>query len=155
MDFLFFFGVALIVFLLVYFLIIEHQKQKLENQIFELSKNTLELTPEEFMEMRNKKFGRGFHSTNFNFPGVYILHNKSKDTFYVGQGKKVLNRINSHFTGSGNGDVYADYKYGDYWTIKTISLEDSNFDSLNELERYTIMAYDAYRNGYNKTRGNM
>lgn len=89
-----------------------------------------------------------------NFPGVYILHNKTKNMYYVGQGKNVLDRVNCHFNGKGNGDVYADYKYGDIFTIRMIGLENSGYDTLNELERNTIMTYDAYRNGYNKTRGN-
>ena len=35
-----------------------------------------------------------------------------------------------------------------------ISLEKSGYATLNELERNTIMAYDAFASGYNKTRGN-
>ena len=74
--------------------------------------------------------------------------------YYVGQGKKVFQRVNNHFTGHGNGDVYADYKYGDDFTIKMIALETSGFKTLNELERNTIMTYNAYSRGYNKTKGN-
>ena len=66
----------------------------------------------------------------------------------------MLNRVNAHFTGKGNGDVYADFKYGDKFTIKMISLEKSGYTTLNELERNTIMTYDAFASGYNKTRGN-
>lgn len=88
------------------------------------------------------------------FSGVYILYNSTKNMYYVGQGKNVLTRVNSHFTGHGNGDVYADYKYGDKFTIKMIELEKSGFSTLNELERNTIMTYDAYSKGYNRTRGN-
>lgn len=33
----------------------------------------------------------------------------------MGQGKAVLDRVNHHFSGRGNGDVYADYKYGDFF----------------------------------------
>lgn len=74
--------------------------------------------------------------------------------YYVGQGKKVFQRVNNHFTGHGNGDVYADYKYGDKFTIKMIALSKSGFSTLNELERNTIRTYDAFSKGYNKTRGN-
>ena len=35
-----------------------------------------------------------------------------------------------------------------------ISLEKSGYISLNELERHTIMTYNACSKGYNKTRGN-
>ena len=82
------------------------------------------------------------------------MFNQSKSMYYVGQGKQVFNRVNAHFTGKGNGDVYADYKYGNKFTIKMIALENSGFSTLNELERNTIAKYNAYYKGYNKTRGN-
>ena len=89
-----------------------------------------------------------------NYSGVYILHNKTKNLYYLGQGKQVLNRVNAHFTGHGNGYVYADYKCGDRFTIRTIRLESSGFSYLNDLERYCIRKYNAYSRGYNRTRGN-
>ena len=116
-----------------------------------------EITPEEFFRIRNSSNGgRGKRhiSTYYDFAGVYILYNQTKKMYYVGQGKRVFQRVNSHFTGHGNGDVYADYKYGDKFTIKTIKLENSGFRTLNELERNTIKTYSAYSRGYNKTRGN-
>ncbi|MGN4544271.1 GIY-YIG nuclease family protein [Bacillus cereus group sp. MYBK95-2] len=157
MDFLYLLPFIVIVFVILMFIFQVRQQKKIREQIFGLANNTLELTTKEFLEMRNKSFGgkgRALYSNNYNFAGVYILHNKSKDLYYVGQGKQVLNRVNNHFTGKGNGDVYADYKYGDYWTIKMIALEKSGFNTLNELERYAIETYDAYKRGYNKTRGN-
>ena len=62
--------------------------------------------------------------------------------------------MNMHFTGKGNGDVYADYKYGDEFTIKIIGLKHSGYRSLNALERDTIATFNAYAKGYNKTKGN-
>ncbi len=89
-----------------------------------------------------------------DFTGVYVLHNKTKDMYYVGQSVKVIDRIKQHLTGHGNGDVYADFKYGDEFEVSTVSLADSGYGSLNDLERDTIAAYDAYSNGYNRTAGN-
>ena len=86
--------------------------------------------------------------------GVYILYNQTKNKYYVGQGKQLLNRVNMHLTGSGNGRVYADYKYGDRFTIQLIPLQGSGYHSLNELERVAISRYEAYSKGYNRTRGN-
>lgn len=132
-------------------------KESIRAQIEDLASNTLEITPEEFFQMRNQSFGgkgRALYANKYNFEGVYILYNVSKDLYYIGQGKQVLNRVNSHFTGKGNGDVYADYKYGDYWTIRMISLENSGFRTLNDLERHSIDTYNSYEKGYNKTRGN-
>lgn len=88
------------------------------------------------------------------FTGVYILHNTSKDLYYVGQSVRVFSRVKQHFTGHGNGDVYADFKYGDSFTIKTIPLAGSGYQSLNDLERDAIEAFDAYSKGYNMTKGN-
>ena len=50
--------------------------------------------------------------------------------------------------------MYADYKYGDEFTIKMIALENSGYKTLNELERNTITVYNAFSKRYNKTRGN-
>ncbi len=133
------------------------EENRLKKMIDDLANNALILTPEQFMEMRKKSFGgrgRPSYVGQFNFPGVYILYNKTKEMYYVGQGKQVLNRVNAHFSGKGNGDVYADYKYGDAFTIQMIGLEESGFDSLNQLERFVILRYNAFSKGYNRTRGN-
>lgn len=134
-----------------------YKKQEIDAKIEGLAKGSEELTPEEFFKMRNFSFGgqgRPSYARKQNFAGVYILFNKTKNMYYVGQAQKILDRVNNHFTGKGNGDVYADYKYGDQFTIKMISLENSGFSSLNELERNVIAKYNAFSRGYNKTRGN-
>lgn len=131
------------------------KKRKVKKQIKALASNQLVLSPKEFFKLRNAKGkGKGHYSAKYNFAGVYILHNETKDLYYVGQAQKILDRVNNHFTGKGNGDVYADYKYGDVFTIQMISLLESDCDTLNELERETIDAYDAVKKGYNKKRGN-
>lgn len=133
------------------------RKKKIRVQITSLAKSAIEMTPQEFLEMRSASFGgkgKPYYALKKNFAGVYILYNKTKGKYYVGQGKQILNRINSHFTGKGNGDVYADYKYGDEFTIKAIALKKSGYKNLNDLERDTISTYEAFAKGYNKTRGN-
>lgn len=151
--FIFFIFVYLIAISLAIYIPLS-RKAKIKEKINELANNILEVTPEEFFKIRNARIGKKNISTNMGFSGVYILYNSTKNMYYVGQGKNVLTRVNSHFTGHGNGDVYADYKYGDKFTIKMIELEKSGFSTLNELERNTIMTYDAYSKGYNRTRGN-
>ncbi len=130
----------------------------ISNKIKKLADNSLEVTPKQFFVIRNaSNGGRGNRhiSTSRDFQGVYILYNHTKNMYYVGQSVKVLRRVNAHFTGHGNGDVYADFKYGDDFTIKMIKLETSGFKTLNELERNTIKTYGAFSKGYNKTRGNI
>ena len=133
-------------------------RKNIDETLEKLSSESLELTPEEFMDLREQKIHGGryekYYALTHNFAGIYILHNVTKDKYYVGQSKTVLNRVNMHFTGKGNGDVYFDYRSGDSFTIKMISLEKSVFSDLNSLERNAIAKYNAYYNGYNKTRGN-
>lgn len=151
-------AVTFIIICIVFFIIwlCDGNKSGIDEKIEKLANNTLEMTPEEFLEMRKASFNK--HNSSYvskkNFAGVYILFNQTKGMYYVGQGQKVFDRVNSHFAGRGNGDVYADYKYGDKFTIRMISLENSGFSTLNELERNTIAKYNSYYKGYNKTRGN-
>lgn len=133
------------------------QRRRIRKKVRRLAGNAIEMSPEEFFDMRNQTFGgqgSPLYANHFNYPGVYILYNVSRDMVYVGQGQQVLNRVNNHFTGKGNGDVYADYVYGDEFTIRSIAIRRSGFKTLNELERHTIEVYDAQEKGYNKTRGN-
>ena len=130
---------------------------KIKKKIRGMTEAAAEYTPAQFMWLRRQRFGtknKKSYALEHNFPGVYILLNKTKNMYYVGQGKEVINRINCHFTGKGNGDVYHDYKSGDQFAIRIIPLKKSGFKTLNELEKNTIMTYDSYYEGYNKTRGN-
>ena len=149
--------IFLIVLLLLLCVIQVTRNIIIRSRIRKLANNALSVTPEQFFKIRNaSNGGRGKKhiSTSKDFAGVYILYNHTKKKYYVGQAKKIFQRVNNHFTGHGNGDVYADYKYGDKFTIKMISLRKSGFNSLNELERHTIKKYNAFSKGYNKTRGN-
>ena len=112
-----------------------------------LSNNFNNMTPEQFFELRKKQTG--------DMVGVYILYNKNKKMYYVGQATRLFFRVNQHFTGHGNGDVYADWKRGkDKFIIKLIPLVNSGYYDLDKLEKDMITQYDAYNNGYNKTIGN-
>lgn len=117
-------------------------QQKLTTFLSEISP----ITPGEFFEIRKMQSG--------DIVGAYIIHNETKNMYYVGQAKKLFFRINQHFTGHGNGDVYADYKYGDNFTILIVKLSNSGYYDIDLLERDLIRKYDAYSYGYNKTTGN-
>ena len=86
--------------------------------------------------------------------GIYVIYNISKNMYYVGQAKRLLFRINQHFTGHGNGEVYADFLYGDEFVLQMIPLAGSGFSDIDEMERVMIQKYDAYNTGYNRTVGN-
>lgn len=130
------------------------QDYNIKEEIEEALENNKKMEVNTFFELRNHKGITGKYSSNkYNVSGIYILHNETKNMYYVGQSKNIFSRVNSHFTGKGNGDVYADYKYGDNFSIQLIKYSDSNFKSLNEMEWYYIKKFDCVKNGYNKSYG--
>lgn len=68
---------------------------------------------------------------------------------YVGQSIYMYSRVHDHFNGNGNGDVYADIKYGKKVYVKCIPC---NKEKLNKREKQLIKRYNA-TSSYNTTRG--
>lgn len=92
-----------------------------------------------------------------SFGGCYILHNMQDDTVYVGQSVDVPSRVYQHFSDSGCHGVYDDFCKQVNFEICMIDKDDTKYArdaDLNRFERELIAAYDAYRSGYNLTRGN-
>lgn len=86
--------------------------------------------------------------------GVYVIWNKSKDKYYVGQSVNIGTRIfANHFK---NGDVnnqifMRDWINDDKFYYRYI---ENNKGSLNNEEKYWIDYYDSFNQGYNSTSGN-
>lgn len=74
---------------------------------------------------------------------------KNYENVYVGQSKCVYQRVHNHFNGKGNGDVYADIKYGKWVYVSFVRCEEYE---LNQKEIELISIFNATRS-YNKTRG--
>lgn len=68
---------------------------------------------------------------------------------YAGQSVNIAERVHQHFTGHGNGDVYADVKYGKYVFVKLFPCPKEN---MNDLECRLIEAFNGL-DSYNKTAG--
>lgn len=119
-------------------------------RVRDLAARNVELSASEFLRTREALRGTG----SGDFAGVYVLTNKTRGLCYVGQSRRVLARVSQHLMGHGNGDVYADFKAGDRFYVRTIRLQGSGYRSLDALERHAIAAFDAVRHGYNRTWGN-
>lgn len=145
---------GLLALLLTVFIVKLRKKRKIKRKIQRLALKAPDMSPADFFKMRNQKLKETKNMSEFEFSGVYVIYNRSKNKYYVGQAVKIISRVNNHFTGKGNGDVYADYKYKDKFKIQLFPLKNSGFSSLNELERVAIHYYKAYKKGYNKTKGN-
>lgn len=129
---------------------VKKKEEEIEKEILEkldcLKSNIGEIGVDDFFKLRA--------AARKDFTGIYVIKNIDKNMYYVGQSTKVLSRTAIHFLGRGNGDVYADYKFGDHFTISCYSLTRSGYESLDELEKVFIKKYDSCRNGYNRTQGN-
>lgn len=71
------------------------------------------------------------------------------DHIYIGQSITVYHRVHNHLTGHGNGDVYADRKYGNWVYVRIRPCDKMR---LNDTEKMLIEIYDATKS-YNKTVG--
>lgn len=95
-------------------------------------------------------------------PGCYIIliykrrpfrhaaqHCKRYNEVYIGQSVNMYKRVYNHLTGHGNGDVYADVKYGRYVYVKFIPC---TAEQLNVYEKGLIDEFNATKS-YNRTKG--
>ena len=135
-----FLALWLVLFLDGLLLVITASKQ--QEKLLGIRQSLLEDDPqivasaEEFMAQRKALTQQG------EITGIFIVHNATKDLYYVGQSTKAIDRAAIQFLGRGNCDVYADYKYGDSFNIRIIPLSGSGYESLNELKRTAIQALE-------------
>lgn len=139
--------VVTVIWMIAEFFFAHRAKIQNHNRMETLKSKSSDITPEEFLSKRMWFTDKG---DKVDFTGVFVLHNLTKDKFFVGHSIHVLERVRQYFTGQGNGDVYADWKMGDKFIISTLSLVDSGHKDLNELEQEIIEAYDVRERGYNK-----
>lgn len=139
--------VVTVIWMIAEFFFAYRAKIQNHNRMETLKSKSSDVTPEEFLSKRMWFTDKG---DKVDFTGVFVLHNLTKDKFFVGHSIHVLERVRQYFTGQGNRDVYADWKMGDKFIISTLSLVDSGHKDLNELEQEIIEAYDARERGYNK-----
>lgn len=91
-------------------------------------------------------------------PGCYVItvYNTSSpqdwmayENVYVGQSVNICQRVHSHFTGKGKGDIYADIKYGKHVFVRMIPCDRGE---MNDREKELIDILGA-RLSYNATNG--
>lgn len=136
---LIFFGLFLFLDGLLIILIASKQQEallKLRQSLLE-DDHQIAASADEFMSQRKALTQQG------EITGIFIVHNATKDLYYVGQSAKAIDQAAIQFLGRGNCDVYADYKYGDSFSVRIIPLSESGYESLNELKRTAIQALEA------------
>ena len=128
---------------------------KAKEELEKLVVNNEELDIEKFIEMYDTRV-HNFDSKQddikilkkADFEGVYIIHNCTKNIFLVGKSKKVLRKVDRHFRGFENEDVYEDYEKGDIFKVRIIKFEDSDYNNIDKLVQDMKKKYGTYI--YNK-----
>lgn len=135
--------IVLGLFLFIDGLLLVSTASRQQKELLNLRQSLLEDDPritasaEEFMSRRKALVQQG------EVTGIFIVHNATKDLYYVGQSAKAIDRAALQFLGRGNCDVYADFKYGDAFNVHIVPLSTSGYENLNELKRAAIKALEA------------
>lgn len=136
---------------------VQTQTAKAKETVDRMLSSKEKVTAEEFMQMYDlriydisSKQSDIKMMKNIEFEGVYILHNKSKNKYYVGKGNKIFRKIDRHFRGYGNADIYKDFQRGNKFYVRIIRLKNSGYDNIDILANEISKKYKAYETGYNK-----
>lgn len=133
----------------------DQNKYRVRKQLDKLRKEYPSISPLEAINLRSIMVQKELGLKNFS--GIYIIQNHQKKKFYIGKSKNVFNRVHQHFVNAnGNHEVYLDYITGDKISVSFIHVEDTDFNTINELEDNAIRAYNSmHPHGYNKIGGNI
>lgn len=71
---------------------------------------------------------------SLDFKGVYCIKNNSKQKYYIGMGDKVFRKVERHFKGYGNQDIFSGYNKKNQFSVMFFRFEGSGYDSLTEYE---------------------
>ena len=67
---------------------------------------------------------------NWDFEGVYVLHNCSKSIYHIGRSSRVLRKIDRTFRGYEKQEVYVDWERGDDFKVRIVRFEGSGFSDI-------------------------
>lgn len=157
------FLVFLYIFLVFLFWILTRYLSKIDlRKQDKVCKGERFISEEEFMkdwitEMDGRKCISGYKAHEFSGCYVILIFESpvtdgcylGYDDIYIGQSVNVTKRVHQHFSGKGNGDVYADIKYGKSVYVLLVPCER---EEMNDLEKALISEFES-TDSYNATSG--
>lgn len=128
-----------------------------KNILDRLTSGDEEVPAEEFLQMYDLRI-HNFDTKqddikfvkNWDFEGVYILHNCSRNIYHIGRSGKVLRKIDRTFRGYENQDVYDDWNDKDVFGVRIIRYENSGYSNINLLEKDLVEKYGIYTKRVNE-----
>lgn len=145
-------------------------KDAVREELDTLRHQATTFTPEDLLELKSENERK--NQAIENVTGIYIIHNHTKEMYYIGQAIRVFDRAYRHFATNPASqanqarhdmtvqfdlpELHHDYHKGDAFGIHVIPLAKTTFSTLNELEAHAIVAYDSIiPRGYNRVSGHI
>lgn len=130
------------------------QKRYIKRRITKLATGKLKTTPKQLIKLYNAQLIGHNHTRyarQFDFSGVYVVHNTTRDMYFVGSGQTVINHAVQSFCRSNDTGLYHDYKNGDRFKVSMFAVDKSEYAGINAARQAVIKQYNAYPHGYNLT----
>jgi len=127
----------------------EEQKAKLET--FKQTKEQLRDKLKSQLDAKEwKPLAAILNSADKGGVGIYIIHNKTRDKYYVGQAKQIHARIKKHFDVP---DLARDFLTGDQMQVKFLTANE--LDESYRLDHIEKTGIEIFNAEYNRTSGNI
>lgn len=161
LEILFIFGGFLLIAIVMVLIAqwrIEQKNEEIRENVFR--KKLIHFEEFEKNWIVHKQGNKGISGYKYNdTSGCYVIfiyndytnkeNYRNYEEIYIGQSINICQRVHNHFNGKGNGDVYADIKYGKEVYVQFIPCAKY---SMNDTEKELIKAFNA-TNSYNFTQG--
>ncbi len=119
-----------------------YESIKIKNKLGGLVSGQLELTPEEFMNFQKRETFNPQKSrrvARYECAGVYILHNTTKDEYYIMKSNRIFASLVAFFSAQIPCDALNEYIAGDKFMIGIRPLEGSGCSNLDDLYNKTLI----------------
>lgn len=78
------------------------------------------------------------YNAHFNAPGIYIIHNTTKNKYFVGASPKVHEAILNEYYSSRNEELLEDIENEDNFAVSVMLLSQSKMNSLRQVEEFSV-----------------
>lgn len=99
----------------------------------------------------NNFSGNESYDEKYNFEGMYVLYNQTKNKYFVGSSERVMDGLMLHVVGEGYEGIHTDVKSGDEFEVRFVSIRDTQCDDIDDLWYAGVRAFKSNikRRGYN------
>lgn len=131
--------ISIVIAIVMYFVMRDSGSQVEMSELEGIANNKKKMTPKEFFDFKEGKT---------DFPGIFIIHNHTDGSHYVGNSPKVLAAIEDQLTGNGNERIKDAFRCGCKISIYYLTLNETGYNSSEELAKDYIRSYNNKRNNH-------